>query len=330
MLELVRPLAVRVARTMMMERASSRAKPWATKLYWPPTPLTTWPFSRPSDTMAPSSVAIMAALMKRALTRALPLGGLLAVKLVDIGHRGHAELGELALRHLAQRPVERARADEECRMQHRALDLPAQDAGMVEIEKAFHEHLARPVKAGRERRLLDHRAGRGRAGIEPLEQIAKVGRCSVAQDQRLRDRIAQRPDAELQRPAIGHDAGDPQPGGVFGEIDRLARRREQRKIGLRAVEHHVERVGAEVALARHERQLAVDLPDEDEIGGLAAPLGQEIEDDVRIAAQAVAGGAVANPLGHQLPDHIDAALQHGAERMGVVGRDIALLRGRRR
>ncbi len=55
---------------MMIERASSSAKLWATKLNWPPTPLTTWPFSRPSDTTAPSKVAIMALLMKRAFTRA--------------------------------------------------------------------------------------------------------------------------------------------------------------------------------------------------------------------------------------------------------------------
>ncbi len=213
-------------------------------------------------------------------------------------------------------------------MQHRARDLPAQDAGMVELEKALHEHLARPVEAGRERCLLCHRTGRGGAGVEPGEQITKAGVALVAQDQSLRDRIAERPDAELKRTAIRHDAGDPQPGGVFGEIDRLARRRKQREICLRAVEHHVEGGGVEVALARHERQLAVDLPDEDKIGGFAATFGQEIEDDVRIAAEAISGGAVADPLGHQLPHHVDATLQHGAERMGVIGRDIALLCGR--
>src|SRR5262249_43177004 len=36
----------------------------------PPTPLTTWPFSSASETTAPSSVAIMALLTKRAFTRA--------------------------------------------------------------------------------------------------------------------------------------------------------------------------------------------------------------------------------------------------------------------
>jgi hypothetical protein len=66
----LRRLAVRVARSMMIERASSSAKLWATKLYCPPTPLTTWPSSNASETAAPSKVAIMALLTKRAFARA--------------------------------------------------------------------------------------------------------------------------------------------------------------------------------------------------------------------------------------------------------------------
>jgi len=62
--------APRVALTAMMERAPGNAKAWSTKLNWPPTPLTTRPSSRPSETTAPSKVAIMALLTKRALTRA--------------------------------------------------------------------------------------------------------------------------------------------------------------------------------------------------------------------------------------------------------------------
>ena len=64
------PLTVRVACSMMAERASSRAKPWAMKLYWPPTPLTMRPSSSPSEITSPSNVAIMASLMKRAFVRA--------------------------------------------------------------------------------------------------------------------------------------------------------------------------------------------------------------------------------------------------------------------
>ena len=49
----------------------------------------------------------------------------------------------------------------------------------------------------------------------------------MPQDQRLRDRVAERADADLQRAAVRHDARGVQAGGIFGEPDRLARRREQ-------------------------------------------------------------------------------------------------------
>jgi hypothetical protein len=54
----------------MMERAPGNAKACSTKLYCPPTPLTTRPSSSPSEIMAPSAVAIIALLTKRALTLA--------------------------------------------------------------------------------------------------------------------------------------------------------------------------------------------------------------------------------------------------------------------
>ena len=41
----------------------------ATKLYWPPTPLTTWPVSSASLAAAPSSVTTMVVFMKRARWR---------------------------------------------------------------------------------------------------------------------------------------------------------------------------------------------------------------------------------------------------------------------
>src|SRR5262249_1798350 len=109
MFEVVRRLAVRVARSRMIERASSSAKLCATKLYCPPTPLTTWPFSSASEIAAPSKVAIMALLTKRLHARAA-LAGLVAVELVHERDRAHAQLGELGRRHFPQRAVEGARA----------------------------------------------------------------------------------------------------------------------------------------------------------------------------------------------------------------------------
>jgi hypothetical protein len=98
----------------------------------------------------------------------------------------------------------------------------------------------------------------------------------MSQDQCLRERIAKRSDPDLQRSAIRHDAGDPQPGRILGKIDRLARRRKQRKIGLRTVEDEVERFWFELGVARHKRHFAVDLPNEQEVNLPAVALCQQI------------------------------------------------------
>ena len=50
-----------VARSIMISRASGKACAMATKLYWPPTPLTTWPSLNWSDTAAPSKVIFIVA-----------------------------------------------------------------------------------------------------------------------------------------------------------------------------------------------------------------------------------------------------------------------------
>src|SRR5258707_672848 len=50
------PRASRVACRSRIERARSSSCAMATKLYWPPTPLTTRPSSRASETAAPKSV----------------------------------------------------------------------------------------------------------------------------------------------------------------------------------------------------------------------------------------------------------------------------------
>ena len=60
------PFTVRVACNTIAERAPSSEKPWAMKLYCPPTPLPMRPSSRPSEITSPSAVAIIASLRKRA------------------------------------------------------------------------------------------------------------------------------------------------------------------------------------------------------------------------------------------------------------------------
>ncbi len=59
MFEVTLEFLSRVLRSVRIERASGKECAIATKLYWPPTPLTTRPSAKPSDTAAPSSVIIM-------------------------------------------------------------------------------------------------------------------------------------------------------------------------------------------------------------------------------------------------------------------------------
>ena len=65
MFEVTCPALLRVARTQRIERAFGSACAIDTKLYCPPTPLTTRPSSSPSETAAPSSVTIIVVLTKR-------------------------------------------------------------------------------------------------------------------------------------------------------------------------------------------------------------------------------------------------------------------------
>ena len=84
---------------------------------------------------------------------------------------------------------------------------------------------------------------------------------------------------------------------------RLPRRREKRKIRLLAVEHEIEMLRLQVAVAGHERQFGVDLAREHEVTGARSPEIQKIERQVRVAAQAV----TASLPGDELRDHVHAA-----------------------
>ena len=63
---------------------------------------------------------------------------------------------------------------------------------------------------------------------------------AMANDQPLRQRIADLADADLQRAAVAHQTRGVKADGVFGVGDRLRRRREQRKFGGGTVEHRAE------------------------------------------------------------------------------------------
>ena len=148
----------------------------------------------------------------------------------------------------------------------------------------------------------------------------------MAQDERLRQSIAERADADLQRAAIDHGARRMQTGSILGKSDRLAWRGEQREIGLRTVQHEIEFFRRQVRIAQHVRQFGIDLTGENEVAAPVAPGREQVERDVGVTAQAQTLLAVVDSLGNELSDHIDAALDDVAQHVGVVGRDVALLR----
>ena len=122
-------------------------------------------------------------------------------------------------------------------MQQRAVDLALEHAGTHEIEKTFDEHLAHAVEASRERPCFAQPRGRAVVGIEPHHKLTKFRAVPVPQDERLRHRVAEPADAELQGAAVGNDARHVEPDCIFGQVDGLTRRRKQGKVGLRALEY---------------------------------------------------------------------------------------------
>ncbi len=115
-------------------------------------------------------------------------------------------------------------------MQHDAIDLALDDAGIDQAEKRLEQHFADAVEALFERSGLQRRVTAA-AGASRFTIAAKLRVVAMAKDQPLRQRVADLADADLQRAAVAHQAGGVKPDGVFGVGDRLGRRREQRKFG---------------------------------------------------------------------------------------------------
>ncbi len=150
----------------------------------------------------------------------------------------------------------------------------------------------------------------------------------MAQDQALRQCVADLPDADLERAAIADQRCRVQADGVFGVGDRLRRRRKQGEVRRRTLQHRAELVGRKIACARHERQLGIHLRDQLERRASGAPLAQHVQRRVRVAGQAVARHPVNDAFRHQLRHHVKAARQQVTGRVGIIGRDVVLLRGR--
>ena len=193
-------------------------------------------------------------------------------------------------------------------MQHHAIDLALENAGVDQAQKRLEQHFADAVKTLLERSGFQRREWLGSVP-EPLHDGVKLRIVAVANDQALRQSIADLPDADLQRTTVTHEASGVKTDGIFGIGDRLRRRREQRKLGRGTVEHRAEFLRRQIAGARHERQFGIDLADQLERRGALRAGAQYVERGVGVAAQAVARNAVDNPLGHQLGDDIESTRQ---------------------
>ena len=139
----------------------------------------------------------------------------------------------------------------------------------------------------------------------------------MAQDQRLRHGVAERADADLQRAAVGNGARGVQAGGIVGKLDRLARRREQRKVGRRAVEQQSNSSAGDGRVARHERQFGVDLRRRTEIRRVPARRAasrSSVRSGLQLRLKRVSPSR--SRMRHQLRDDVDAAVEHDSAARG--------------
>ena len=241
-----------------------------------------------------------------------PFGVFAAVELVDVGDRGHAELVGNVAGHVAQRAIERARAEEKPGMQHRAIDLALEDAGAVKVEQALDEHFGAAVKAGLERRGVTHRAGRSAAAA-----VGRAGRGNPMACGGARSALARR----HRRASRCRSAGCRHPAPCWRRAaprhnPRARRARVAARTGQSpSPDCRARRSNSSAGDGRvvsHERQFGIDLAREQEVHPALPAQRQQIEREVGVAAQAERMGRLVAAMRHKLRDDVDAAIEHGA------------------
>ncbi len=228
------------------------------------------------------------------------LAGLVAVERVGEGDAGHGDLGQLLARHLAQLAIEGLVADEEARVQDGlaavgARDAAAQDAGAHQRQEAVDQHLRAAVEAGRERARARASAGSGAPSLSSSARNSRVA--GVAQDQRMRQRVGERADADLQRAAV-LDRASPHAAPWRSRRATPApwAARTDRSAGAPASSTTSNSLELDLGLARHVGQVGVDLDGERQRppGRLRRrDVGPHVERDVGVGAEADARLALA-------------------------------------
>ena len=149
----------------------------------------------------------------------------------------------------------------------------------------------------------------------------------MPQDQRVRQRVRERSDADLQRAAVLDEARRVQRHGIVGQRCRLLGRREQRVMRALRLQHDVAFVHVHLGRARHVGQVGVDFDGERErLAGRPARLdvGHHVERDVGVGAEADSSLAL-RVRRHQLAEDIGADALEVPGHLGIVETGIGSL-----
>ncbi|MNL21767.1 hypothetical protein D3C87_1430710 [compost metagenome] len=212
---------------------------------------------------------------------------------------------------------------------HVRVDLAPHDPGIRQHQQAVDEHFAAAVKAlgkGFDAAFTVDQL-RPLAEIDVREQCLVAVIVSLSRQQRGGQGIAHGADADLQGAAIAHQRAGMQANEVILKTHRHVRRGEQRG-AVFLVNQQVEGINAHFRVAGHVRQVVVHLSQQQNRLPCRTALGdhrQQVEGDVRVAAQAQAVGMLA-VTGHQLRHQVQAGGVDVPGGVTVVAADVILLR----
>ena len=147
----------------------------------------------------------------------------------------------------------------------------------------------------------------------------------VANDQRLRNRIAERADADLQGAPIGHQTRRVQADRVIGGTDFAVGRRKHGVCRHRVGNDDIKKVGRDFGRVRHERHLPVDDADDQQWFIRGARAFDHFKRNIGIARERKLQCPAFSSRRHRLRKHVHALHRHVACDERVVGANVMLL-----
>ena len=210
-------------------------------------------------------------------------------------------------------------------LQHRVvIHLAADDASLDQPQKRIHQHLGAAVQP----RIKPAQLAPGQpGGANGFQNVPVLRAVAVPHDQCLANGIAQRANADLQRAAIGHQAGGVQANGVVGGADLVVGRRKNVVCAGRVGHHHVKKARADLGAVGHEGHFVVDHAHRHHRLAAGAHMFQHRLADVGVAGEAQAQAVALATGAHRLGQHIHALQGHVARGIGVIGGNMTHLRG---